>query len=336
MYHIVVFEKTNEVEVVPSNWVNEEECMWPPNKVDVVKATKSKEQPGAGWKPYRVRVIFTSNDYNEARLKLEAVEHTDLGTDGEDSPIKPKQRIIPDTLPSAPKILHPFGPDPQGNDSGKEAVLPKAKPRVHHTPGLHQRSRASPGLHQRSRASPDLHQRSRASPGLHQRSRASPDLHQRSRASPGLHQRSRASPGLHQRSRASPDLHQRSRASPGLHQRSRASPDLHQRSRASPGLHQRSRASPGLHQRSRASPDLHQRSRASPGLYQRSRASPGLHQRKIVSSEPHRLLRRPQTVLNTSLLRNILTNQEMMMDQMKIIFKTVQGLKSVTEEEIGV
>lgn len=64
MYHIVIFEKTNEVEVVPSKWVNGEECMWPPNKVDVVKATKSQEQPGAGWKPYRVRVIFTSSKYN--------------------------------------------------------------------------------------------------------------------------------------------------------------------------------------------------------------------------------------------------------------------------------
>lgn len=32
----------------------------------------------------------------------------------------------------------------------------------------------------------------------------------------------------------------------------------------------------------------------------------------------------------------MLTNQEIMLDQMKIIFTTVQGLKSVAEEEIGV
>lgn len=64
MYHIVIFEKTNEVEVVPSKWVNGEHCMWPPNKVDVVKATKSQEKPGAGWKTYKVRVIFTSSKYN--------------------------------------------------------------------------------------------------------------------------------------------------------------------------------------------------------------------------------------------------------------------------------
>ncbi|MEQ2306712.1 hypothetical protein AMECASPLE_011070, partial [Ameca splendens] len=39
---------------------------------------------------------------------------------------------------------------------------------------------------------------------------------------------------------------------------------------------------------------------------------------------------------NHALLQNILTNQEMMMDQMKINFTTVQGLKSATEEDIGV
>lgn len=37
----------------------------------------------------------------------------------------------------------------------------------------------------------------------------------------------------------------------------------------------------------------------------------------------------------SALLRNILTNQEIMMDQMKIIYRTVQGLKSVSEEDIG-
>ncbi|MED6268191.1 hypothetical protein CHARACLAT_019880 [Characodon lateralis] len=104
--------------------------------------------------------------------------------------------------PSAPRILHAFGPNPQANDSGQEAVLPTGKPWVHHTP--------------------------------------------------------------------------------------------------------------------------------------RGRESPSLHQRKQVFSEPHHPISTPQTNLHTSLLRNILTNQEMMMDQMKIHFTTVQGLKSATEEDIGV
>uniref|UniRef100_A0A1A8ENN8 Uncharacterized protein n=1 Tax=Nothobranchius korthausae TaxID=1143690 RepID=A0A1A8ENN8_9TELE len=94
MYHIVIFEKTNEVEVVPSRWVSGEECMWP-HKTDVVKVMKTQEQPGADWIPFRSRVLFTSDDYSEARRKLpDAVLHTDLGTDGEDSPVKPKRRRV--------------------------------------------------------------------------------------------------------------------------------------------------------------------------------------------------------------------------------------------------
>lgn len=63
MYHIVIFEKTNEVEVVPAKWVKGDECMWPPGKVDVVKATKNQEIPGEGWSPYIVRIIYTSCKY---------------------------------------------------------------------------------------------------------------------------------------------------------------------------------------------------------------------------------------------------------------------------------
>lgn len=63
MYHIVIFQKTNEVEVVPSNWINDDKCMWPPNKTDVVKATKNNEQPGKGWTTHSVRIIFTSSKY---------------------------------------------------------------------------------------------------------------------------------------------------------------------------------------------------------------------------------------------------------------------------------
>lgn len=60
MFHIVVFDNTNEVEVVPSVWIENGECMWPPNKIDVAKAVKSQECPGDGWMPHKARIIFTS------------------------------------------------------------------------------------------------------------------------------------------------------------------------------------------------------------------------------------------------------------------------------------
>lgn len=60
MFHIVVFDNTNEVEVVPSIWMKNGECMWPPNKTDVAKAVKLQECPGDEWKPHKARIVFTS------------------------------------------------------------------------------------------------------------------------------------------------------------------------------------------------------------------------------------------------------------------------------------
>lgn len=64
MFHIVVFDNTNEVEVVPSVWIKNGKCMWPPNRSDVAKCIKSQECPGVGWKPYKARIIFTSGKLN--------------------------------------------------------------------------------------------------------------------------------------------------------------------------------------------------------------------------------------------------------------------------------
>lgn len=64
MFHIVVFDNTNEAEVVSSVWIKNGERMWPPNKTDVAKAVKSQECPGDGWKPHKARIIFTSRKLN--------------------------------------------------------------------------------------------------------------------------------------------------------------------------------------------------------------------------------------------------------------------------------
>lgn len=64
MFHVVVFDNANEVEVVPSVWMSNGTCMWPPNKIDVSKAVKSRECTGDGWKPYNARTIFTSGKFN--------------------------------------------------------------------------------------------------------------------------------------------------------------------------------------------------------------------------------------------------------------------------------
>ncbi|XP_052427350.1 uncharacterized protein LOC127969427 isoform X3 [Carassius gibelio] len=122
MFLIVIFESTNEVEVVPDIWVKNNTCLWPPYKrEETVKAVKSQEPPGARWIPYKVRIILSKVTYEEARLKLpEAERFTDL-TDSEDSPLKRRRRRMKknvvleeedseserqqaSTLPSPPKM----------------------------------------------------------------------------------------------------------------------------------------------------------------------------------------------------------------------------------------
>ncbi|XDV18306.1 hypothetical protein PO909_003391 [Leuciscus waleckii] len=94
MYHIVIFETTNEVEVVPHNWVRDNVCMWPPYKYeDRVKAIKSMVKPGPSWTPFKIRIIFTRETYEEARQKLpEAEINTDL-TDMDSPPVRRKRHI---------------------------------------------------------------------------------------------------------------------------------------------------------------------------------------------------------------------------------------------------
>lgn len=62
MLYIVEFLETQEVEVVPALWVADEICQWPDRyKADeLVRAIRSKEQPGHTWDAFRVRILYTA------------------------------------------------------------------------------------------------------------------------------------------------------------------------------------------------------------------------------------------------------------------------------------
>ncbi|XP_072554361.1 uncharacterized protein [Paramormyrops kingsleyae] len=260
MYHIVVFEATNEVELVPSTWVRDGQCFWPPNTVDIVKSTKAQDSPGDGWTPYSVKVIFTSDDYNEARLKLpEAVVNTDLDTDGEDSPVKYKRRRRqkPVCLPGEEDDMEE--PLPKVKGRNKLGLLPTA-PKILHSLG-------SKGI-----------------------------VSSKAKSRQGS-----ASP--YQIPRRQKHVHRH------------ASKDQAHR-----GVFQEQGHS--------FSPDHDHRASMSPDQAHRD----DQHQRGHVSSSANQ----QQCDLFISLLRAILTNQEIMLEQMKSIFKTVQGLKSIAEEETGI
>ncbi|KAA0721348.1 hypothetical protein E1301_Tti019752 [Triplophysa tibetana] len=129
MFYIVEFLATQEVEVVPAVWVQNETCQWPEHyKSDELhKAIRCEEKPDHTWDAYHVRILYTAATYKTARLKLPQAEiHTDLQTaEEEDEPksLKKKRKRVPNTrfesdsdeevtvkqrtLPPAPKIKGP-------------------------------------------------------------------------------------------------------------------------------------------------------------------------------------------------------------------------------------
>ncbi|KAL2076323.1 hypothetical protein ACEWY4_028075 [Coilia grayii] len=129
MYHIVCFDNTAEVEVVPCSWVKDGVCWWPPYKADNInKAIKNMEEPNNTWAAYNARVLYTANGYHEARRKLHLAEQqSDLQSEAENVSgrpmkrrIKPSRHIIEEDseeemgtpkrrpLPKPPTIQKPF------------------------------------------------------------------------------------------------------------------------------------------------------------------------------------------------------------------------------------
>ncbi|XP_024116108.1 uncharacterized protein LOC112137831 [Oryzias melastigma] len=95
MYYIVEFIESREVEVVPALWVNNDVCQWPDHhrSTELKKSIKNKEQPGPSWDAFSVRILYTAENYQTARLKLpQAENHTDLQTAEEDEDDIPKRK----------------------------------------------------------------------------------------------------------------------------------------------------------------------------------------------------------------------------------------------------
>nr|XP_001344635.2 uncharacterized protein LOC100005637 [Danio rerio] len=87
MFHIVEFIESSEVEVVPSSWVQNGACAWPSYKsmAKIHKAVTLQDSPNQSWATFRVRIIYTTDSYEEARLKLpQATVMSDLQTDEDD------------------------------------------------------------------------------------------------------------------------------------------------------------------------------------------------------------------------------------------------------------
>ncbi|XP_060745416.1 uncharacterized protein LOC132858889 [Tachysurus vachellii] len=95
MFHIVSFLETNEVEVVPSGWVDGDQCVWPHLRGEsLTKAVKLAMKPKKEWKICKVKLLYTTDNYDDARKKLpEAELFSDIQSDTE-SGVKKPRRII--------------------------------------------------------------------------------------------------------------------------------------------------------------------------------------------------------------------------------------------------
>ncbi|GAA6094693.1 uncharacterized protein LOC113085053 isoform X1 [Tachysurus ichikawai] len=293
MFHIVVFDKTNEVEVVPSVWIKNGECMWPPNKSDITKAVKSQESPGDDWKPHKARIIFTSFGYKEARRKLPlAVDHADIDqTDGGNSPITFQKE----------------------NDSEMEGHQkePKSKKGRHALPNapVITREQISPvvdNLHLSGQSSPDLHSHGQSSPDVNPHGQSSPDVSPHGQSSPDVSPHGQSSPDVNPHGQSSPDVSPHGQSSPHLRPHSQMSHNLRPSCYYSLNMYADGHSTPEIHSSPQTSTTM---------------LSSGWH----VRSES----------CTSVLLRNILTKQEMLMDQLRIIFKTLQCMQSSQETEIG-
>ncbi|XP_065152686.1 uncharacterized protein [Paramisgurnus dabryanus] len=374
MFHIVVFDNTNEVEVVPSSWIKNGECMWPPNKIDIAKAVKLQECPGDEWKPHKARIIFTSNDYNEARRKLpQAVDHTDIGSDGGNSPIQFKRKRIPKNnifpgedddementlkekkskkgkLPNAPKIM-------------RQHKGPALEPVKQNSPKLHQRDHRASQVHPKGHSAADLHPKANSTFDLHRRGHSSPELFPSDDSTPELYPRGHSSPELFPSDDCTPELYPRGHSSPEPNPRGLNSHKLHSSQHyssklssskhtiterctsrhVSPEIRPLRHASSEIHTSSNTSSKISRTNHASREILRSCHASSDIRRPRpchtapspdpLKHTEPHQS-REQTSSLQSSLLRNILTKQEMVMDQLRIIFKTLQSMKSTDESQ---
>ncbi|XP_042568601.1 transcriptional regulatory protein AlgP-like isoform X2 [Cyprinus carpio] len=93
MFHIVSFLETNEVEVVPSSWVDGDQCVWPRLRGEsLTKAVKLAMKPKKEWKIFKVKLLYTTDNYDDARKKLpEAELFSDIQSDTESGAKKPRR-----------------------------------------------------------------------------------------------------------------------------------------------------------------------------------------------------------------------------------------------------
>ncbi|XP_077498376.1 uncharacterized protein LOC144109452 isoform X2 [Amblyomma americanum] len=79
MFAVVRFCEDGSVDVVPTHWLERDQCLWPtsPKASRAIKAIKDREVPDSTYKKYCVIVLSMEETYDKARKKLTKAEDTD-------------------------------------------------------------------------------------------------------------------------------------------------------------------------------------------------------------------------------------------------------------------
>ncbi|XP_046892450.1 inactive protein tyrosine kinase pTKL-like isoform X2 [Hypomesus transpacificus] len=95
-FAIVAFENNGGLAVIPTKWFTggeEDECCWPPAKINMAKAVAEQLEPHTDWATFRLTVKRKAATYGVARSKLvEYEENTDVLTESDSENLGKGQR----------------------------------------------------------------------------------------------------------------------------------------------------------------------------------------------------------------------------------------------------
>lgn len=88
MFAVVRFSKDSTVDVVPTNWLEDDKCYWPTNSnvSRTLKAAKHREVPDVTFQKHDVIALSMEETFERARSKLKKAVDTDgiaMSTDQE-------------------------------------------------------------------------------------------------------------------------------------------------------------------------------------------------------------------------------------------------------------
>ncbi|XP_042146998.1 uncharacterized protein LOC121836205 [Ixodes scapularis] len=96
MFAVVRFLSDSSVDVVPSNWLNGNECLWPSKfrASRAIKAVKLRESPDLTYTRHSIVILSKEDTFQKARSKLRKAEDTDNVATSTDQVALRQRRVV--------------------------------------------------------------------------------------------------------------------------------------------------------------------------------------------------------------------------------------------------